>query len=154
EDIEAPLKCALQISVALSGQPQLPIRMGIHSGPVSRVTDVNDRINIAGAGVNIAQRIMSCGDAGHILLSRRVADDLAPYRQWQPHLHDLGEYEFKHGLRLHVVNLCKDQLGNRSVPERLRHGRRANREIARVRPEVSWPRWLKTLAFIALALTL
>ena len=81
------------------------MRMGIHSGPVSEVTDVSGRTNIAGAGINMAQRVMDCGDAGHILLSQRVAEDLAQYRQWAPHLHDLGECEVKHGVRLHVVNL-------------------------------------------------
>ena len=91
--------------------------MGIHSGPVNQVIDVNDQMNIAGAGINIAQRVMDCGDAGHILLSKRIADDLSQYRHWRPHLHDLGEWEVKHGLRLHIVNLEKDGLGNPALPE-------------------------------------
>src|SRR6266404_1484144 len=92
--------------------------MGIHSGAVNSIADVNDRSNVAGAGINIAQRVMDCGDAGHILLSKHVADDLAQYRRWQPHLHDLGEVEVKHGNRLHVFNLYTDELGNREVPKK------------------------------------
>src|SRR6266446_428077 len=95
---EAPVQCALEISEALKAYPQLKLRMGIHSGAVSGVTDVNDRSNIAGAGINMAQRIMDCGDAGHILLSKRAADDLAHSRQWRPYLHELGEYTLKHGV--------------------------------------------------------
>ena len=96
---EEPARCALEIAQALKKHPELPVRMGIHSGPVSEVTDVSGRTNIAGAGINMAQRVMDCGDAGHILLSRRVAEDLEQYRQWQPRLHDLGECEVKHGVR-------------------------------------------------------
>ena len=98
--------------------------MGVHSGPVNRVTDVNDKTNIAGSGINIAQRVLDCGDAGHILLSAHIAEDLAQYRHWQPHLHDLGECEVKHGLRLHVFNLYKDNLGNPQVPEKLKPRKR------------------------------
>ena len=87
--------------------------MGIHSGPVSGITDVNDRSNVAGAGINLAQRVMDCGDAGHILLSKHVADDLEQYRQWRPHLHDLGDCEVKHDVRVHVVNLYTEEVGNR-----------------------------------------
>ncbi len=105
---EEPVRCALEISKALRDHPSIRLRMGVHSGPVNRVRDVNDKTNIAGSGINIAQRIMDCGDAGHILLSRHVADDLSEYRHWQPYLHDLGECEVKHGLRLHVFNLYKD----------------------------------------------
>src|SRR5213083_3059072 len=94
--VEDPVECALQISQKLRAQPSLPVRMGIHSGPVHHVADVNQRENIAGAGINIAQRVMDCGDAGHILLSKRVADDLAQYRRWQPYLHELGDFEVKH----------------------------------------------------------
>jgi TolB-like protein/class 3 adenylate cyclase/Tfp pilus assembly protein PilF len=118
DDIEAPLKCALEISAQLRAYPQLPVRMGIHSGPVSRVVDVNDRINIAGAGVNVAQRVMSCGDAGHILLSQRVADDLAPYRHWHPFLYDLGECEVKHGHKINIVSFHSDKAGNAGIPRR------------------------------------
>src|SRR5437660_12893394 len=117
---DAPVSCALQINKALRSHPELRVRMGIHSGPVSGITDVNDRSNVAGAGINLAQRVMDCGDAGHILLSKHVADDLEQYRQWRSHLHDLGEREVKHDVRVHVVNLYTDELGNQAVPEKLR----------------------------------
>src|SRR6476619_8152513 len=117
--VEDPVECALQISQALRAQPSLPVRMGIHSGPVHHVADVNQRENIAGAGINVAQRVMDCGDAGHILLSKRVADDLAQYRRWQPYLHDLGECEVKHGMVVSLVNLYADVTGNPAVPEKL-----------------------------------
>jgi TolB-like protein len=113
---DAPVSCALQVSKALRSHPELRVRMGIHSGPVSGITDVNDRSNVAGAGINLAQRVMDCGDAGHILLSKRVADDLEQYRQWRSHLHDLGECAVKHDVRVHVVNLYTDELGNPEVP--------------------------------------
>ncbi|MBV9008691.1 MAG: adenylate/guanylate cyclase domain-containing protein [Verrucomicrobia bacterium] len=103
--VEEPARCALEIAEALRKHPELPVRMGIHSGPVSEVTDVSGRSNIAGAGINIAQRVMDCGDTGHILLSQHVADDLMPLRQWAPRLRDLGDCEVKHGIRLHLVNL-------------------------------------------------
>ena len=115
---EAPVECALEISKALQSHPEIKLRMGIHSGAVNSIADVNDRSNVAGAGINIAQRVMDCGDAGHILLSKHVADDLAQYRRWQPHLHDLGEVDVKHGKRLHIFNLYTDELGNREVPEK------------------------------------
>ena len=99
------------------------LRMGVHSGPVNRVIDVNEKTNIAGSGINVAQRVLDCGDAGHILLSAHVAEDLAEYRHWQTHLHDLGECEVKYGLRLHLFNLYKDGLGNPQVPEKLRRGK-------------------------------
>jgi TolB-like protein/class 3 adenylate cyclase/Tfp pilus assembly protein PilF len=118
---DAPVVCALQIAKALQTHPDLRVRMGIHSGPVSGVVDVSQRANLAGAGINMAQRVMDCGDAGHILLSKRVADDLEQYRQWREHLHDLGECEVKHGLRVHVVNLFTDELGNPEVPEKFKH---------------------------------
>jgi TolB-like protein len=117
--VEDPVECALQISQALRAQPSLPVRMGIHSGPVHHVSDVNQRENIAGAGINIAQRVMDCGDAGHILISKRVADDLAQYRRWQPYLHDLGDIEVKHGLVLSLVNLYADVVGNPALPSRV-----------------------------------
>ena len=115
---ESPVECALEISRALKEHPQLQLRMGVHSGPVSGVVDVNERANIAGAGINLAQRVMDCGDAGHILLSKRVAEDLDHYGHWQPHLHDLGECEVKHGVRLHVVNLFTEDLGNPQFPKK------------------------------------
>jgi len=123
-NLEEPVQCALEISRALQERPHLRLRMGIHSGPVNQVIDVNDRSNFAGAGINIAQRVLDCGDAGHILLSKHVADTLGEYRHWQPYLHDLGECEVKHGLRLHVVNLCKENLGNPRVPEKLKRSKR------------------------------
>src|SRR5215467_2980096 len=103
--LEAPVLCALEISKELRKHPQLRVRMGIHSGPVNAITDLNEQANIAGAGINIAQRVMDCGDAGHILLSTHVADDLEQYPQWRSHLHDLGECEVKHGVRVSIVNL-------------------------------------------------
>src|SRR5437660_11095210 len=109
---EAPAQCAVQISRALKEHPHLQLRMGIHSGPVSGVVDVNNRPNLAGAGINIAQRVMACGDAGHILLSKHVAEDLDEYEQWRPLLHDLGECEVKHGTRVSIVNLHADEVGN------------------------------------------
>src|SRR5438105_3492379 len=115
---DAPVSCALKVSKALRSQPELRVRMGIHSGPVSGITDVNDRSNVAGAGINLAQRVMDCGDAGHILLSKHVADDLEQYRQWRSHLHDLGECEVKHDVRVHVVNLYTDRLGKPETPEK------------------------------------
>jgi adenylate cyclase len=115
-----PVECALEISRALKTYPELRVRMGVHSGPVSAVTDLNDRTNAAGIGINVAQRVMDCGDAGHILLSQRVAEDLAQYGEWQPQLHDLGEVEVKHGVRVHIFNLYNKELGNPEVPEKLR----------------------------------
>src|SRR5438477_2466097 len=117
---EEPARCALEIAEALRKHPELPVRMGIHSGPVSEVRDVSGRTNIAGAGINTAQRVMDCGDAGHILLSQHVADDLIQYRQWAPRLRDLGECEVKHGVRLHLVNLYAEPLGNPEPPEKFR----------------------------------
>ena len=122
--VEEPVECALQISQRLRAQPSLPVRMGIHSGPVHHVADVNQRENIAGAGINIAQRVMDCGDAGHILLSKRVADDLAQYRRWQPYLHELGDFEVKHGVVVSIVNLYADVVGNPEPPAKLKHGKR------------------------------
>src|SRR5258705_8643365 len=115
---EEPARCALDIAEALQKHPELPVRMGIHSGPVSEVTDVSGRTNIAGAGINMAQRVMDCGDAGHILLSQHVADDLIHSRQWASRLRDLGECEVKHGVRLHLVNLYAEPLGNAAVPQK------------------------------------
>jgi TolB-like protein/class 3 adenylate cyclase/Tfp pilus assembly protein PilF len=124
DSVEDPVECALQISQRLRAQPSLPVRMGIHSGPVHHVLDANQRENIAGAGINIAQRVMDCGDAGHILLSKRVADDLAQYRRWQPYLHELGDFEVKHGVVVSIVNLYADVVGNPVPPAKLKHGKR------------------------------
>src|SRR5437764_12621795 len=114
------VECAMEISHALKIYPELRVRMGVHSGPVSAVTDLNDRTNAAGIGINVAQRVMDCGDSGHILLSKRVAEDLQQYGRWRPHLHDLGEVEVKHGIQVHVFNLYTDGAGNPYLPEELR----------------------------------
>ena len=123
DNLEAPVECALEISKVLRNTSQLPLRMGIHSGPVSRVIDVNDRSNAAGAGINIAQRVMSCGDAGHILLSQHAADDLIEYSHWRPFLHPIGECEMKHGTRVGLVNLFNDEIGNPELPARCKESR-------------------------------
>src|SRR6266487_883062 len=115
---EAPAQCAMEISRALKEHPCLHLRMGIHSGPVSGMVDVNERANLAGAGLNIAQRVMDCGDAGHILLSKHVAEDLEEYEKWRPLLHELGSCEVKHGVRVSVVNLYEDQFGNAKLPRK------------------------------------
>ena len=117
---EAPVKCALEISKALKDCPSLQLRMGVHSGPINEVRDVNDRTNIAGAGINIAQRVMDCADGGHILLSKRVAEDLVQAGHWRPLLHDLGECPVKHGVSISVVNLYTDEVGNPQLPEKLK----------------------------------
>src|ERR1700748_1848242 len=109
---EAPVLCAEEIAKTLKSHPEIRVRMGIHSGPVNEGTDLHERANIAGAGINIAQRVMDCGDAGHILISRHVAEDLEHYPRWKPYLHDLGECEVKHGIRIGVVNLYHNGTGN------------------------------------------
>src|SRR3954447_3481175 len=115
---EEPVKCALEISRALKEHPKLQLRMGAHSGPVSGVIDVNGHANLAGAGLNMAQRVMACGDAGHILLSRHVAEDLEEYEHWRPLLHDLGTCEVKHGVRIGVTNLYSGEVGNSQLPKK------------------------------------
>src|SRR5438477_5723561 len=141
---EAPVRCALEITKELQKhpgskeKPQLRLRMGIHSGPVNEITDLNEQANIAGAGINIAQRVMDCGDGGHILLSQRVADDLAHYRQWQSQLHDLGEVEVKHGVRLRVFNLYNKELGNPEVPGKLRQTKQQKAQVVGPRGEELW----------------
>src|SRR5712672_1517205 len=128
-NVEAPALCALEITRELQKhpgskeKPQLRLRMGIHSGPVNEVVDLNEQANIAGAGINIAQRVMDCGDAGHILVSKRVADDLAQDSLWQPLLHELGEIEVKHGLRISLVNFYTEELGNPEVPQKFLQAR-------------------------------
>src|SRR5713101_3812267 len=134
---EAPVRCAVEIGQELKRHPELRVRMGIHSGPVNEITDLNEQANIAGAGINIAQRVMDCGDAGHILLSKRVADDLEQYPQWRPQLHDLGECEVKHGARLHAVNLYTDEVGNSQVPEKFKTAWAAEK----ARPKSAIPKW-------------
>ncbi|OLB17831.1 MAG: hypothetical protein AUI05_03795 [Verrucomicrobia bacterium 13_2_20CM_2_54_15_9cls] len=135
---EAPVECALEISRALKQHPEVQLRMGIHSGPVSGVIDATGKANVAGAGINIAQRVMDCGDAGHILLSKHVAEDLEEYPHWQPHLHELGECEVKHGVRVSVVNLYTAELGNPAVPEKLKAARVAAAAARRKRAAFRW----------------
>src|SRR6201997_463023 len=113
---DTPVLCAVEISKELKKHPEIRVRMGIHSGPVNEITDLNEQANIAGAGINIAQRIMDCGDAAHILVSKHAAEDLEQYDQWQPYLHDLGPCEGKHGERLHVVNLYNNEIRTSAVP--------------------------------------
>jgi len=122
---EAPVLCAMEIAKALKNHPELRVRMGIHSGPVNEITDLNAQANIAGAGINIAQRVMDCGDAGHILLSRHVAEDLEHYPHWKPYLHELGECEVKHGHKVSLVNFHDDETGNRQIPQKLRQAKAA-----------------------------
>ncbi len=117
------MRCAIELARALERYPQLHLRMGIDSGPVEQVADVNDRTNVAGAGINMAQRVMNCGDAGHILLSQRVAGDLGQYSKWQPQLHDLGQMEVKHGVKIGVVNFFDGEVGNPAMPEKIRRSR-------------------------------
>src|SRR5438046_5329628 len=118
DDPQAPIECGMEIAAALKSHPEIGLRIGIHSGPVNAVVDVSDRANVAGAGIDMAQRVMDCGDSGHILLSKRVADDLAPFPRWNPHLHDLGECEVKHGRRISLVNFYTDEVGNPASPKK------------------------------------
>jgi TolB-like protein/tetratricopeptide (TPR) repeat protein/class 3 adenylate cyclase len=133
---EEPARCALEISRALQTRPQTQLRMGIHSGPVKRIVDVNEKTNVAGSGINVAQRVLDCGDAGHILLSAHIAEDLIEVGHWRAHLHDLGACEVKHGLRLHLFNLYRDGLGNPQIPEKLRR-RRPHQTSDVIRPLVA-----------------
>jgi TolB-like protein/Tfp pilus assembly protein PilF len=143
---DAPVRCAVEIAEAGKRLPQLALRMGIHSGPVEEVVDVNERSNVAGVGITIAQRVMDCGDAGHILLSKRVADDLAQYGSWRPHLHDLGSCEVKHSTKIDIVNFYTDEIGNPTIPEKLRK----EKQIAAATPS----KGLRTAALIAAVLLL
>src|SRR5437868_1874229 len=139
---EAPAHCAFEISRARKERSRLQLRMGIHSGPVSGVVDVNNRPNLAGAGINIAQRVMDCGDAGHILVSKHVAEDLDEYEQWRPLLHDLGECEVKHGTRVSIVNLHADEVGNPQPPKKFQ-------ALKKHRVRIRWA--ITTAAVLALA---
>ena len=139
---EEPARCALEIAEALRKHPEILVRMGIHSGPVSEVTDVSGRTNLAGAGINMAQRVMDCGDAGHILLSQHVADDLMHYRQWTPLLRDLGECEVKHGVRIGIANLYDDEVGNAQLPKKLQ-------AVKRHRTHVRWAKVAIALLVLA-----
>jgi TolB-like protein/class 3 adenylate cyclase/Tfp pilus assembly protein PilF len=146
---EAPVECALEISKALKNHPQIQLRMGVHSGPVNAVSDVNDRLNVTGAGINMAQRVMDCGNAGHILLSKRLAEDLEQYRQWQPCLHDLGECEVKHGVRVHVVNLYTEEVGNPEVPQKFRQAKAKEQAASRRKPAGRSRTWIAALIIAA-----
>src|SRR4029077_3965562 len=140
---EAPVECALEISRKLQSRPQLKLRMGIHSGPVNPVADVNDQANLAGAGINLAQRVMACGDAGHILVSNHVAEDMEEYEQWRPLLHSLGACEVKHGGHVSIVNLYGDEVGNPQLP----------RKFQALKKHSARMRWAATIAALtALAL--
>jgi TolB-like protein/class 3 adenylate cyclase len=130
---DAPVRCALQLSEAIRQSPRLQLRMGIHSGPVDKLADVNERSNVAGAGINTARRVMDCGDAGHILLSGRVADDLGQFGRWQPQLHDLGEVQVKHGIRLDIVNLYTENVGNAAIPKKIAEAKRNAARRAKIR---------------------
>jgi hypothetical protein len=137
---DAPVRCALQLTEVVRQSPRLPLRMGIHSGPVDKLADVNEQSNIAGSGINTAQRVMDCGDAGHILLSRRVADDLAQYGRWQPDLHNLGQVEVKHGVKMEIVNFYSEKVGNAAVLKKNRDGEEeclSSNQIPRVVDSVS-----------------
>src|SRR5438552_15388197 len=138
---EAPALCALEISQALKGRPELRVRMGIHSGPVNEITDLNEQANIAGAGINVAQRVMDCGDAGHILLSKHVADDLEQYPRWRSLLHELGDCEVKHGVRVGLVNLYGDEIGTPEVPKKL--------QVLKHRTRTRWTAIATALALLA-----
>src|ERR1700732_2267739 len=133
-NLEAPVLCAVEIADSLRDHPELRVRMGIHSGPVNEVTDLNEQANIAGAGINIAQRVMDCGDAGHILVSNHAAEDLEQYDQWQPYLHDLGECEIKHGERLHLVNFYNHEIGNSAMPDKFSKSDNAAAAAAATQP--------------------
>src|SRR5438477_2957743 len=135
---EAPVECALGISRAARQHPELKLRMGIHSGPVSGVVDVSGRSNIAGAGINVAQRVMDCGDAGHVLISKHMPEDLEQYGHWKRHLHDLGECEVKHGVRVAVVNLYTENLGNPEVPQKFRQARKGTAPVVREKKGRGW----------------
>ncbi|MEO7725307.1 MAG: hypothetical protein ABIU29_11590 [Chthoniobacterales bacterium] len=153
DDPQAPIECATEIAAALKNHPDIRLRMGIHSGPVNKVTDVSDRSNLAGAGMDMAQRVMDCGDAGHILLSKRVADDLAPFPRWNPHLHPLGECEVKHGRKVSLVNFFTDEIGNPEMPKRC--AAQEGAAVARpTSPSSPWPRraLVAGIAFCLLAL--
>jgi len=139
--LEAPVLCSMEIARALKDYPKLRVRIGIHSGPVNEITDLNEQANIAGAGINIAKRVMDCGDAGHILLSKRVAEDLEQYPQWRSLLHELGDCEVKHGVRVGLVNLYGDEIGNPKVPEKL--------QIFKHRARTRWTAIAATLALLA-----
>jgi TolB-like protein len=141
-----PAECAVQIAQRLKAHPEIELRMGVHSGPVNRVSDVNERLNVAGAGINIGQRVMDCGEAGHILLSKRVAEDLAHYSKWRPHLHNLGKCEVKHGVTIDIVNLYTDEVGNAALPQKLKD--------KKITPASPFTRFAKPLLAAALVMAI
>ena len=141
---EAPARCSMEIGRALKDS-SFGLRMGIHSGPVNKVLDVNDRSNLAGTGINMAQRLMDCGDAGHILLSRRVTEDLEQHSKWRPRLHHLGEFEVKHGVKIDIVNLYTDEVGNPALPQRLK-----DKKITPASPHARFAKPLIAAAFLAI----
>src|SRR5712672_1625299 len=147
---EAPVLCAMEISKELKKHPELKVRMGIHSGPVNEISDLNEQANVAGAGINVAQRVMDCGDAGHILLSKHVADDLEQYPQWRSELHDLGECEVKHGVRIHAVNFYTDDVGNPEVPEKFRQAKEKEQAVPIVTAAAAKPAWRSSAWIVAL----
>jgi class 3 adenylate cyclase len=148
---DAPVRCAIEVSKAVRNSSALQLRMGIHSGPVDQLSDVNERSNLAGTGINMAQRIMNCGDAGHILLSQRVADDLVQYTRWRSKLHDLGDVKVKHGVRVSLVNLYTDEVGNPEVPQKLRQAG-GKKRIEKARVPIRSPRLLATVCISCAAL--
>src|SRR5438477_11023243 len=139
---EAPVLCAMEISKELKKHPELKVRMGMHSGPVNEITDLNEQANIAGAGINVAERVMDCGDAGHILLSQHLADDLEQYPRWRPFLHDLGAFEVKHGVRVNVANLYSDEIGDPQLPSKLQ-------AVRKHRAHVRWAKIAVSLLVLA-----
>jgi TolB-like protein/class 3 adenylate cyclase/cytochrome c-type biogenesis protein CcmH/NrfG len=148
---EAPVLCAVEISKALKSHPELRVRVGIHSGPVNEVADLNEQMNVAGAGINIARRVMDCGDAGHILLSKHVAEDLEDYARWRPYLHELGECETKHGGVISIVNLYDDEVGNPQLPEKLKEAQRERAGASRAAPTSRRKRLLIAAAALLIA---
>ncbi len=150
---DAPVRCAIEVSKAVRNSSALQLRMGIHSGPVDQLSDVNERSNLAGTGINMAQRIMNCGDASHILLSKRVADDLVQYTRWRSQLHELGDVELKHGVRVSVVNLYSDEVGNPAVPQKLKQAV-GRKPIEKARVPVRSQRLLATICVSCTALVM
>src|SRR5215472_16560867 len=151
---EAPVECALEIARADIEHAKLELRMGVHTGPVSGVIDVNGRANVTGAGINVAQVVMNCGDGGHILLSKRVAEDLEQYAHWRPILYNLGEWQVKHDVRIHLVNLCTGELGNPALPKKLVGLKDAENVTARVRRPLLRSALLRGLGLAAILLLL
>jgi TolB-like protein/class 3 adenylate cyclase/Tfp pilus assembly protein PilF len=151
---EEPVHCAMEIAAALKNHPRIQLRMGIHSGPVDRLKDVNDQINIAGVGINIAQRVMSLGDGGHILLTRRIAADLSEDAFWHQHLHDLGEVEVKHGTKIGIFNLYTEDVGNPRPPEKIKASKKRQTPLGKIGVFVQTRKGRVAIALLALALGL